>query len=117
MSDSPTNVQDDGADTSRVWTFLKGGDELTVHQWLEAGAVIVTLVRTHETGAETTRTFDFLTEDAANEFHENLDGSLLQFGWVFIGHLPNRRRHHDRRQGLRASDRRRWWTDGGAFLE
>lgn len=36
MSDSPTNVQDDGADTSRVWTFLKGGDELTVHQWLEA---------------------------------------------------------------------------------
>lgn len=117
MSDRPERAQEDGSDTSRVWTFAKGGDELVVEQWVEGGAVIVILTRSYEAGNETRRTYDFPNERAAEEFHSDLDQSLLQFGWIFIGYLPNRRGRLDRRRGLRSSDRRRWWTDGGTFLE
>jgi hypothetical protein len=101
----------------RIWTFAKGGDELTVEQWLDGDTVVVTLTRSYESGAETTQGYDFPNEQTAAHFHANLDASLLQFGWVFIGHLPNRRSHEDRRHLVRKSDRRRWWTDGGTFLE
>ena len=104
-------------DNTRTWTFAKGGDELTVEHTFEGDAVRVTLTRADETGAETTRVYDFANEDEAQQFHVSLDESLLQFGWVFIGYLPNRRTAHDRRHGVRPSDRRRWWTDGGTFLE
>lgn len=111
------NVNDAGINQPRMWTFAKGGDELTVEQWVEGEAVVVTLTRSYETGAETTQVYDFPNEQAAEQFHANLDVSLLQFGWVFVGHLPNRRGHLDRRHLIRDSDRRRWWTDGGTFLE
>jgi hypothetical protein len=101
----------------RVWTFAKGGDELSVEHSVEGEMVVVTLIRSHETGDETIRVYEFPTESAADEFHANLDASLLQFGWMFVGYLPNRRIHHERRHDVRRSDRRRWWTDGGTFLE
>lgn len=106
-----------GINQPRIWTFAKGGDELTVEQWVAGDTVVVTLTRSYETGAETTQGYEFPTEMAAEHFHANLDASLLQFGWVFVGHLPNRRGHQDRRHLIRKSDRRRWWTDGGTFLE
>jgi hypothetical protein len=117
MNDRPERVQEDGSDTSRAWTFAKGGDELIVEQWIEGDAVTVILTRSDEAGTETRRVYDFADERAAEEFRSDLDQSLLQFGWIFIGYLPNRRRRHDRRSDLRSSDRRRWWTDGGTFLE
>jgi hypothetical protein len=106
-----------GGHQPRTWTFAKGGDELTVEQWVEGDTVVVTLTRSYETGAETTQGYDFPNEQTAAHFHANLDTSLLQFGWVFIGHLPNRRGREDRRHLVRKGDRRRWWTDGGTFLE
>jgi hypothetical protein len=114
---SASVVVNAGISQPRIWTFAKGGDELTVEQWVEGDTVVVTLIRSHETGAETTQGYDFPNEQAAEHFHANLDASLLQFGWVFVGHLPNRRGHQDRRHLVRKSDRRRWWTDGGTFLE
>ncbi len=106
---SAEHDRDDGLSEHRIWTFAKGGDELTVEQWFEGATVVVTLTRSYETGDEATRAYDFPTEDAADAFHRDLDASLLQFGWVFIGHLPNRRSHPDRRRLIRKSDRRRWW--------
>lgn len=106
-----------GHDEGRVWTFVKGGEELTVEQWVEGETVVVTLTRADETGAETVRAYEFPNQSAGDQFHANLDTSLLAFGWTFIGHLPERRAHHDRRQSLRKSDRRRWWTDGDTFLD
>jgi hypothetical protein len=114
---SAEHDRDEGLSEHRIWTFAKGGDELTVQQWFEGATVVVTLTRSYGTGDEATRAYDFPTEDAADAFHQNLDASLLQFGWVFIGHLPNQRSHPDRRRRIRKSDRRRWWTDGGTFLE
>jgi hypothetical protein len=111
------SIDNAGISQSRIWTFAKGGDELTVEQWVEGERVVVTLTRSNETGAETTQGCDFPNERAAEHFHANLDASLLQFGWVFVGHLPNRRGHRDRRHLVRKSDRRRWWTDGWTFLE
>ena len=106
-----------GPDELRIWTFAKGGDELTVEQWLEGETVVIALTRADETGAETERAYEFPDQSAANEFHANLDTGLLEFGWSFIGHLPERRIHLDRRLHVRRSDRRRWWTDGALILE
>jgi len=104
-------------DKRRMWTFAKGGDELTVEHWFEGDTVRVTLTRADDTGAETTRVYEFPDEQTSDQFNADLDASLLKFGWVFIGYLPNRRTHPDRRHEARVSDRRRWWTDGGTFLE
>ena len=101
----------------RIWTFAKGGDELTVEQWLEGETVVIALRRSDEAGAETERAYEFPDQSAANDFHANLDAGLLEFGWSFIGHLPERRMHPDRRLHVRRSDRRRWWTDGALILE
>jgi predicted signal transduction protein with EAL and GGDEF domain len=101
----------------RVWTFAKGGDELTVEQWVEGETVVVTLTRVSETGAETVHGYEFSNQSAAEQFHANLDKAMLEFGWSFVGYLPQRRTHDDRRQRVRASDRRRWWTDGALILD
>ena len=106
-----------GHHEGRVWTFLKGGDELTVEQRIEGDTVVVTLTRSRETGRETAHAYELPDQSAAEQFHANLGTSLLQFGWTFIGQLPDRRAHRKRRQTPRKSDRRQWWTDGGAFLE
>jgi hypothetical protein len=104
-------------DDLRIWTFAKGADELTIEQWLEGDTVVVALTRSDEKGVETVRAYEFPDESAAEEFHEGLGSSLLQFGWSFVGHLPERRMGLDRRTQVRRSDRRRWWTDGALILE
>lgn len=104
-------------DDLRIWTFAKGADEVTIEQWLEGETVVVALTRADETGAETVRAYEFPDQPAADEFHESVGSSLLEFGWSFIGHLPERRMGPDRRQHIRRSDRRRWWTDGALILE
>lgn len=101
----------------RIWTFAKGADELTIDQWLEGETVVVALTRSDEKGVETVRAYEFPDEAAADEFHAGLHSSLLEFGWSFVGHLPERRMAEDRRQHVRRSDRRRWWTDGALILE
>ena len=101
----------------RVWTFLKGGDELTVEHSVETDKVMVTVIRAKESGEETAAVHQFPTNAAAEEFQASLEVSLLRFGWVFIGFLPNRRRRDHRRSQADRGDRRRWWTDGGTFLE
>ena len=101
-----------GTDDLRIWTFAKGADELTVEQWVEGHKLVVALTREDETGAQTVRAYEFPDQPAADAFHESLDASLLEFGWSFVGHLPERRMHVDRRRDVRRSDRRRWWTDG-----
>ncbi len=101
----------------RVWTFAKGADELTVEQWREGETVMVTLKRATETGAETVHAYEFPDQAAADAFHANLDKTLLEFGWSFVGYLPQRRSHEDRRHHLRGSERRRWWTDGALILD
>ena len=105
------------AEDLRVWTFAKGADELTIEQWLEGDTVVVALTRSDETGAETVHAYEFPDQPAADTFHASLDASLLEFGWSFIGHLPERRIQPDRRGHVRRSDRRRWWTDGALILE
>ena len=106
-----------GPDDLRIWTFAKGADELTIEQWLESETVVVALTRSDETGAETVHAYEFPDQPAADSFHASLDASLLEFGWSFIGHLPERRMQPDRRGQVRRSDRRRWWTDGALILE
>jgi hypothetical protein len=101
----------------RTWTFAKGGDELTVEQWLDGESVAVALTRASETGAETVHSYEFADQPSAEQFHASLDEALLKFGWSFVGYLPQRRTHEDRRQRLRSSERRRWWTDGALILE
>jgi hypothetical protein len=104
-------------DDLRIWTFAKGADELTIEQWLEGEAIVVALTRSDAKGVETVHAYEFPDESAADEFHAGLDSSLLQFGWSFVGHLPERRMAPDRRRQVRRSDRRRWWTDGALMLE
>ena len=104
-------------DELRIWTFAKGADELTIEQWLEGETVVVALTRSDEKGVETVHAYEFPDESAADEFHAGVDSSLLEFGWSFVGHLPERRMGPDRRQQVRRSDRRRWWTDGALILE
>jgi len=104
-------------DELRIWTFVKGADELTIEQWLEGETVVVALTRSDEKLVETVRAYEFPDEAAAEEFHAGLDASLLQFGWSFVGHLPERRLGPDRRRQVRRSNRRRWWTDGALILE
>lgn len=104
-------------DDLRIWTFAKGADELTIEQWLEGETVVVALTRSDEKGVETVHAYEFPDESAADEFHAGLDTSLLEFGWSFVGHLPERRMGPDRRTHLRRIDRRRWWTDGALILE
>ena len=104
-------------DDLRIWTFAKGADELTIEQWLEGEIVVVALTRSDEKGVETVHAYEFPDESAADEFHAGVDSSLLQFGWSFVGHLPERRIAPDRRSQVRRSDRRRWWTDGALILE
>jgi hypothetical protein len=104
-------------DDLRIWTFAKGVDELTIEQWLEGETVVVALTRSDGKGVETVHAYEFPDESAADEFHAGLDSSLLQFGWSFVGHLPERRMAPDRRLNVRRSDRRRWWTDGALILE
>jgi hypothetical protein len=106
-----------GPDDLRIWTFAKGADELTIEQWLEGETVVVALTRSDEKGVETVHAYEFPDESAAEEFHAGLDTSLLEFGWSFVGHLPERRIGADRRQDVRRSDRRRWWTDGALILK
>jgi hypothetical protein len=101
----------------RVRTFAKGGDELTVEEWVERENVLVTLTRADEKGAETVHAYEFPNQAAAEQFHAKLETTLLEFGWSFVGYLPERRTHEDRRQRLRNSDRRRWWTDGAIILD
>lgn len=101
----------------RIWTFAKGCDELTVEQWVEGETVAVALTRAHETGAETVHSYEFDDQSSAEQFHANLDKALLEFGWSFVGYLPQRRTREDRRRRLRSSERRRWWTDGALILE
>ena len=105
-------------DDLRIWTFAKGADELTIEQWLEGETVVVALTRSGEKQeAETVHAYEFPDESAAEEFHAGLDSSLLEFGWSFVGHLPERRMGPDRRRNVRRSDRRRWWTDGVLILD
>ena len=105
-------------DDLHIWTFAKGADELTIEQWLEGETVVVALTRSGEKNeAETVHAYEFPDESAAEEFHAGLDSSLLEFGWSFVGHLPERRMGQDRRQNVRRSDRRRWWTDGVLILD
>jgi hypothetical protein len=104
-------------DDLRIWTFAKGADELTIEQWLECETIVVALTRSDEKGVETVHAYEFPDEAAADEFHAGLDKSLLQFGWSFVGHLPERRMGPDRRRDVHRSDRRRWWTDGALILE
>ena len=49
---SAEHDRDDGLSEHRIWTFAKGGDELTVEQWFEGATVVVTLTRSYETGDE-----------------------------------------------------------------
>ena len=104
-------------DELRIWTFAKGVDELTIEQWFEGETVVFALTRSDEKGVETVHAYEFPDEAAADEFHAGLASSLLEFGWSFVGHLPERRMGVDRRQHVRRSDRRRWWTDGALILE
>ena len=104
-------------DDLRIWTFAKGADELTIEQWLDGETVVVALTRSDEKGGETVRAYEFPDESSADEFHAGLGSSLVEFGWSFVGHLPERRMGADRRQHVRRSDRRRWWTDGALILE
>ena len=117
QSENRPEETDSGHYDVRVWTFAKGGDELTVEQWVEPGGLAVALTRADETGAETVHSYEFADESSAEQFHANLDKALLEFGWSFVGYLPQRRTHEDRRQRLRSSERRRWWTDGVLILE
>lgn len=117
MAERAEGVLETIQEQSRHWTFLKGGDELTVEHIVHGDRVSVTVRHDREVGGETARVHDFPTQSAADEFQANLDASLLKFGWVFIGYLPNRRRPADRPEHLAQEDRRRWWTDGGTFLD
>lgn len=120
MNQSGNHVVENSApspDDLRIWTFAKGADELTIEQWVEGETVVVALTRADETGTETVRAYEFPDQSAADEFHAGLDASLLEFGWSFVGHLPERRMQPDRRRHVRRSDRRRWWTDGALILE
>ena len=101
----------------RLWTFLKGGDEITVEHAAYEGRVTVTVRHDREIDGDTVRVHHFPTESAADDFHANFDASLLKFGWVFIGYLPNRRHSIDHPENTDPADRRRWWTDGGTFFE
>jgi len=104
-------------DDLRIWTFAKGADELTIEQWLEGETVVVALTRSGGKDVETVHAYEFPDDSAAEEFHTGLDSSLLEFGWSFVGHLPERRMGSDRRRNVRRSDRRRWWTDGVLILD
>jgi hypothetical protein len=116
-SENPAEETASGHYDVRVWTFAKGVDELTVEQWVEPEGVAVALTRVDGTGGETVHSYEFADQSSADQFHVNLDKALLEFGWSFVGYLPQRRTQEDRRQRLRSSDRRRWWTDGALILE
>jgi hypothetical protein len=79
-----------GHSEARVWTFVKGGEELTIEQRVERGIVVETLMRAGKTGAETVRAYEFTDRGAAEQFHANLQKSLLWFHWSVVAQPPGR---------------------------
>jgi hypothetical protein len=77
-----------GHSEARVWTFVKGGEELTIERRVERGMVVEILMRAGKVGAETVRAYEFTDRVAAEQFHANLQKSLLWFHWSFVAAPP-----------------------------
>ena len=95
-----------------TWTFARGADELTIGRRIDSGGVTLTV----RVNSSTSHTHEFPDLAAAMRRQAEMEASLIKFGWSFVGFLPQRRSHDERRGMPRASDdRRRWWTDGYIF--
>jgi hypothetical protein len=71
-----------------VWTFVKGGEELTIEQRLERGRVVEILTLAGKSGADTVRAYEFHDSGAAAQFHTNLEATLLWFHWSCVAQPP-----------------------------
>jgi len=67
-----------------VWTFVKGGEVLTIEQRVERGRMVEILTRAGKSGAETGRAYEFHDSGAAAQFHANLEATLLWFHWSCV---------------------------------
>jgi hypothetical protein len=98
--------------TEPTWTFVRGVDELTISRRVCADGVILAL----SLNESAPHTYAFPNLAAARRRQTEIEGSLIRFGWSFVGYLPQRRSRDERRGAPRpADDRRRWWTDGYIF--
>jgi hypothetical protein len=95
-----------------TWTFAREADELTISRRITRSGVILSL----SLNSEAAREYDFPDLSSAMRRQAEIEASLLQFGWSFVGFLPQRRSLDERRTSHRdTDDRRRWWTNGYLF--
>ena len=102
-----------------TWTFARGVDELTIGRRIDSGGVTLTVsvnsANAH-VNSSNAHTYEFPDLATAMRRQAEMEASLIKFGWSFVGFLPQRRSHDERRGMPRATDdRRRWWTDGYIF--
>lgn len=91
-----------------MWVFGRGEERLTIRRrQTEDGLVLVI------DDGKAPRSCAFKDEIALITFQSNMEGMLLQTGWLLEAFEPDQRAYRDRRAWPRlANDRRRWWTDG-----
>ena len=93
-----------------AWTFARAADELTILRPRNAEELLLVV-----TLNDSPRTFTFPSDAAREQFKADMETLLLHTGWSFVGFTPERRHRGDRRTFPRATERRRWWTDGWLF--
>ena len=83
-----TELTNAGYSATCVWTFVKGGEVLTIEQRVERGRVVEILTCAGKSGAETVRAYEFHDRGAAAQFHANLQATLLWFHWSCVAQPP-----------------------------
>lgn len=91
-----------------VWKFSRGTDVLYItREPLDDGMALVIA------GEGEPRSYFFEETSRLEMFQKDMETLLLKTGWTFLLFEPDRRSGRDRRGWpRRATDRRRWWTDG-----
>jgi hypothetical protein len=90
-----------------VWTYARGTQRLEIRR-RETGDGHLLVV----TGGDSPSSTTFRDMAALVEQQIRFEGFLIKDGWSFIGFVPERRTHADRRNAPRPTpDRRRWWSD------
>jgi hypothetical protein len=91
-----------------IWVFARGQERLTLQRRQSAEGMVLVI----DDGAMP-RSYPFQDEVALIAFQTDMEGMLLQTGWLLEAFEPEQRAGRDRRSWPRlANDRRRWWTDG-----
>ena len=102
-----TELTNAGYSATCVWTFVKGGEVLTIEQRVERGRVVEILTCAGKSGAETVRAYEFHDRGAAAQFHANLEATLLWFHWSCVA--------HPRREATDSEKEYRYATGGVGF--